>query len=139
MGYSMCSGSEQSSQQPQPVSYTGFKEREKETTMIVVRGLSYRKLIGLLIAEVLPLIIYALILATAVGLITVRGDAIAASSQTFTTNYYLLLAPRRVVFPVWALEILATVVGLLFLGVLAPAFSSARKNLSKMSRTVRFA
>jgi len=121
------------------VSYTGFKEREKETTMIVVRGLSYRKLIGLLVAEVLPLVIYALILATAVGLITVRGDAIAASSQTFTTDYYLLLAPRRVVFPVWALEILATVVGLLFLGVLAPAFSSARKDLSKMSRTVRFA
>ncbi len=121
------------------VSYTGFKEREKETTMIVVRGLPYRKLIGLLVAEVLPLIVYALILATVVGLITVRGDAIASSSQTFSSDYYLLLAPRRVVFPLWSQELLVAVVGLIFLGVFAPALSSARKNLSKMSRTVRFA
>jgi ABC-type antimicrobial peptide transport system permease subunit len=121
------------------VSYTGFKEREKETTMIAVRGLSYRRLIGLLIAEVLPLVIFALILATIVGLITVRGDALASSSQTFFTDYYLLLAPRRVVFPLWAQETIALVIGLLFLGVFIPALLAARKDLSKMSRTVRFA
>src|SRR6266851_7846261 len=56
------------------VAYTGFKEREKETTMLAVRGLSYKQMLGLLVTEVLPLVIFALILATAVGLITVRGD-----------------------------------------------------------------
>jgi FtsX-like permease family protein len=121
------------------VSYTGFKEREKETTIIAVRGLPYRRLLGLLVAEVLPLVVFALILAGAVGLITVRGDALASSAQTFGLDYYLLLAPRRVVFPLWSLETIGLVIGLLFLGVLVPALGAARKNLAKMSRTVRFA
>src|SRR5467141_5235404 len=119
------------------VAYTGFKEREKETTMLAVRGLSYKQMLGLLVTEVLPLVIFALILATAVGLITVRGDSLAQNS--LTPNYASLLAPRRVVFPLWALENILAIVGLLFLGVFLPAITAARKDLSKMSRTVRFA
>jgi ABC-type lipoprotein release transport system permease subunit len=119
------------------VAYTGFKEREKETTMMAVRGLSYRQMLGLLVTEVLPLVIFALILATAVGLITVRGDSLAQNS--LTPNYASLLAPRRVVFPLWASENIFAIVGLLFLGVFLPAITAARKDLSKMSRTVRFA
>ncbi|TMI21839.1 ABC transporter permease [Candidatus Bathyarchaeota archaeon] len=119
------------------VTYTGFKEREKETTMLSVRGLSYKQMLGLLVTEALPLVIFALILATAVGLITVRGDSLAQNS--LTPNYASLLAPRRVVFPLWALENILAIVGLLFLGVFLPAITAARKDLSKMSRTVRFA
>jgi ABC-type antimicrobial peptide transport system permease subunit len=119
------------------VTYTGFKEREKETTMLAVRGLSYKQLLGLLVTEVLPLVIFALILATAVGLITVRGDSLAQNS--LTPNYASLLAPRRIVFPLWASENILAIIGLLFLGVFLPAITAARKDLSKMSRTVRFA
>src|SRR6266516_2420177 len=119
------------------VTYTGFKEREKETTMLAVRGLSYKQMLGLLVTEVLPLVIFALILATAVGLITVRGDSLAQNS--LTPNYSNLLAPRRVVFPLWASENIFAIIGLLFLGVFLPAITAARKDLSKMSRTVRFA
>ena len=119
------------------VAYTGFKEREKETTMLAVRGLSYKQMLGLLVTEVLPLVIFALILATAVGLITVRGDSLAQNS--LTPNYASLLAPRRVVFPLWALENILAIIGLLLLGVFLPAITAARKDLSKMSRTVRFA
>ena len=120
------------------VAYTGFKEREKETTMIAVRGLSYRQLLGLLVTEVLPLVIFALILATVVGLITVRGDTLALNAVN-PTDIYTLLAPRRIVFPYWSQVTLLTIVGLLLLGVFVPALLSARKDLSKMSRTVRFA
>jgi len=119
------------------VAYTGFKEREKETTMLAVRGLSYKQMLGLLVTEVLPLVIFALILATAVGLITVRGDSLAQNS--LTPNYSSLLAPRRVVFPLWASENIFAIIGLLFVGVFVPAITAARKDLSKMSRTVRFA
>jgi ABC-type antimicrobial peptide transport system permease subunit len=119
------------------VAYTGFKEREKETTMLAVRGLSYKQMLGLLVTEVLPLVIFALILATAVGLITVRGDSLAQNS--LTPNYATLLAPRRVVFPLWASANIFAIIGLLLLGVLLPAITAARKDLSKMSRTVRFA
>ncbi len=119
------------------VAYTGFKEREKETTMLAVRGLSYKQMLGLLVTEVLPLVVFALILATAVGLITVRGDSLAQNS--LTPNYASLLAPRRVVFPLWASENILAIIGLLFLGVFLPAITAARKDLSKMSRTVRFA
>jgi ABC-type antimicrobial peptide transport system permease subunit len=119
------------------VTYTGFKEREKETTMLAVRGLSYKQMLGLLVTEVLPLVIFALILATAVGLITVRGDSLAQNS--LMPSYASLLAPRRVVFPLWASENILAIIGLLFLGVFLPAITAARKDLSKMSRTVRFA
>src|SRR2546425_1335717 len=119
------------------VTYTGFKEREKETTMLAVRGLSYKQLLGLLVTAVLPLVTFALILAPTVGLITVRGDSLAQNS--LTPNYASLLAPRRVVFPLWASENILAIIGLLFLGVFLPAITAARKDLSKMSRTVRFA
>jgi ABC-type antimicrobial peptide transport system permease subunit len=121
------------------VTYTGFKEREKETTMISVRGLSYRGLLGLLLTEIVPLVIFGLILGIVVGLITVRGDAMAAGLQSFSANFYDLLSPRRVVFPVWSQLQLAIIIGLLLLGVFLPVILAARKNLSKMSRSVRFA
>ncbi len=120
------------------VTYTGFKEREKETTIIAVRGLSYRQLLGLLVTEVLPLVIFALVLATIVGLITVRGDTLALNSLS-PGDYYALLAPRRIVFPYTSQVTLLAITGLLLAGVLLPAIAFARKNLSKMSRTVRFA
>src|SRR5881296_52477 len=120
------------------VAYTGFKEREKETTMISVRGLSYRQLLGLLITEVLPLVIFALVLAAVVGIITVRGDTLALDSLS-NQDFYALLSPRRIAFPVAEQVILSSIIGLLLLGVLLPAIFSARKNLSKVSRTVRFA
>src|SRR3989304_2413936 len=81
----------------------------------------------------------ALVLATIVGLITVRGDILALNTQSFSPDYYSLLAPRRMVYPFWAQTTLAAIVGLLLLGVFVPALVFARKNLSKMSRTVRFA
>jgi ABC-type antimicrobial peptide transport system permease subunit len=120
------------------VAYTGFKEREKETTMISVRGLSYRQLLGLLITEVLPLVIFALALAAVVGIITVRGDNLALDSFS-NQDFYALLSPRRLVFPLTEQLILGSIIGLLLLGVFLPAIFSARKDLSKVSRTVRFA
>ncbi len=119
------------------VTYVGFKEREKETTMIAVRGLAYRQILALLITEVLPLVIFAVILATIVGLIVVRGDSLASNS--LNTSYDTLLAPRRVIFPFWALSNILSIVGLMLLGLFIPAFAFARKNLSRISRTVRFA
>jgi ABC-type antimicrobial peptide transport system permease subunit len=121
------------------VSYTGFKEREKETTMITVRGFSYRQVLGVLVTEALPLVIFALLLATAVGLVTVRGDIMALNSQSFSPDYYSLLAPRRIAFPPSAQTTLLTIYGLLLIGVFVPAIVFARKDLSKISRTVRFA
>jgi ABC-type antimicrobial peptide transport system permease subunit len=121
------------------VSYAGFKEREKETTMIAVRGLSYRQIFGLLVTEVLPLVLYALILAGTVGLITVRGDIAALNSQNLSPDFYSLLAPRRLTFPAPSQTTLGVIIGLLLLGVFLPAIAFARKDLSKMSRTVRFA
>jgi ABC-type antimicrobial peptide transport system permease subunit len=119
------------------IAYTGYREREKEITMIAVRGLSYRQLAGLLITEFLPLIIYAVILATVVGLIVDWGDSLAQNS--LNQSYLGMLAPRRVVFPLWASANILVIVALILAGVFVPAITAARKDLSKMSRTVRFA
>jgi len=119
------------------IAYTGYREREKEITMVSVRGLSYRQLAGLLITEFLPLVIFALILATIVGLIVVWGDALGQNS--LNQNYLQILAARRVVFPLWASANILVIVALVLAGVFIPALMAARKDLSKMSRTVRFA
>ncbi|OLB69643.1 hypothetical protein AUI06_08565 [archaeon 13_2_20CM_2_52_21] len=119
------------------IAYTGYREREKEITMIAVRGLSYRQLAGLLITEFLPLVIFALILATVVGLIVVWGDALGQNS--LNQSYLGILAARRIVFPLWASANILVIVALVLAGVFIPALTAARKDLSKMSRTVRFA
>jgi ABC-type antimicrobial peptide transport system permease subunit len=119
------------------VAYTGYREREKEITMIAVRGLSYRQLLGLLVTEFLPLVIFSLILGSAVGLIVVWGDA--QGQNSLNQGYLALLAARRVIFPDWALVNILGIVALLIAGVFLPAILAARKDLSKMNRTVRFA
>ncbi len=119
------------------ITYTGYREREKEITMVAVRGLSYRQLAGLLITEFLPLVIFALILATVVGLIVVWGDALGQNS--LDQSYLGILAARRVVLPLWASANILVIVSLVLAGVFIPALTAARKDLSKMSRTVRFA
>jgi ABC-type antimicrobial peptide transport system permease subunit len=119
------------------IAYTGYREREKEITMVAVRGLSYRQLAGLLITEFLPLVVFALILATIVGLIVVWGDALGQNS--LNQSYLGILAARRVVFPLWASANILVIVALVLAGVFIPALTAARKDLSKMSRTVRFA
>src|SRR2546426_5417579 len=119
------------------IAYTGYREREKEITMVSVRGLSYRQLAGLLITEFLPLVIFALILATILGLIVVWVDALGQNS--LDQSYLGILAARRVVFPLWAAANILVIVALVLIGVFLPALTAARKDLSKMSRTVRFA
>ncbi|HVH16536.1 MAG TPA: FtsX-like permease family protein, partial [Candidatus Angelobacter sp.] len=119
------------------IAYTGYREREKEITIVAVRGLSYRQLAGLLITEFLPLVIFALILAAIVGLIVVWGDALGQNS--LDQSYLGMLAARRVVFPLWASANILVIAALVLVGVFMPALTAARKDLSKMSRTVRFA
>jgi FtsX-like permease family protein len=119
------------------VAYTGYREREKEITMVAVRGLSYRQLLGLLVTEFLPLVIFSLILGTAVGLVVTWGDA--QGQNSLNQGYLAILAARRIVFPDWALLNILGIIALLFGGVFLPAIFAARKDLSKMNRTVRFA
>ena len=119
------------------IAYTGYREREKEITMVAVRGLSYRQLAGLLITEFLPLVIFALILATIIGLVVDWVDALGQNS--LDQSYLGILAARRVVFPLWASANILVIVALVLAGVFIPALMAARKDLSKMSRTVRFA
>ena len=119
------------------VAYTGYREREKEITMIAVRGLSYRQLLGLLITEFLPLVIFSLILGTIVGLVVIWGDA--QGQNSLNQGYLAILAARRIIFPEWALLNIFGIIALLLAGVFLPAILAARKDLSKMNRTVRFA
>ena len=119
------------------VAYTGYREREKEITMIAVRGLSYRQLAGLLVMEFLPLVVFSLILATTVGIIVVWGDA--QGQNSLNQGYLSILAARRVIFPFWALANILGIVTLLIVGIFLPAIFAAKKDLSKMNRTVRFA
>src|SRR5947208_15183329 len=105
--------------------------------MVSVRALSYRQLAGLLITEFLPLVIFALILATIVGLIVVWGDALGQNS--LNQNYLQILAARRAVFPLWPSANILVIVALVLIGVFLPAPTAASKDLSKTTRPARCA
>src|SRR5207247_11476365 len=101
------------------VAYTGYRELEKEITMIAVRGLSYRQLLGLLITEFLPLVIFSLILGTIVGLVVIWGDA--QGQNSLNQGYLAILAARRIIFPQWSLLNIFGIIALLLAVFFLPA------------------
>ncbi len=119
------------------VTYASFREREKETTIMAVRGVSYRQLLGILLIESLPIVIFSLLLGTAVGLVNVRGNALALNSLFLGQSFEAALAPYRVVLPNWVLATLGILFGSTLLAVVLPAVVEARKSSEKMTRTVR--
>ncbi len=119
------------------VTYASFREREKETTIMAVRGVSYRQLLGILLIESLPIVIFSLALGTVIGLINVRGNALALNSLFLGQSFEAALAPYRLVLPNWVLATLGILFASTLLAVILPAIVEARKSSEKMTRTVR--
>lgn len=119
------------------VTYTSFREREKETTIMAVRGVSYRQLLGILLMESLPVVLFSIGLGTIVGLINIRGNALALNNLFLGQSFQEALIPYRVVIPPWVQLTLAVIFGSILFSVVLPALLEARKTPEKMTRMVR--
>lgn len=119
------------------VTYTSFREREKETTIMAVRGVSYRQLLGILLMESLPIIMFAIGLGTIVGVINIYGNAVAFNNLFLGQSFQEALIPYRLVIPPWVQLTLAIIFGSILFSVILPALLEARKTSEKMTRMVR--
>jgi len=113
------------------VTFVSLRERSREASLMSVRGLSFKQLVGMLLTENLAVVVFSVLLGTAVGLIWVHGNVAAANSATT----YLL--SRRVVFPMGSVLTLSACLLLVFASTILPVFIMSRRYVSRVERMVR--
>jgi ABC-type lipoprotein release transport system permease subunit len=114
------------------IAMVSLQERKKEVTIMNVRGLSYRQLITMLLAEHLSIIVFSTVLGVIVGLIIVHGSIVALN----TTQYATLVA-HRMIFPPDAVLTLAASMMLVFASFIIPLIMITKRYVSKLDRIVR--
>jgi len=113
------------------VTFVCLKERSKEASLMSVRGLSFKQLAVTLLTENLAVVVFAVLLGTVVGLITVRGQVAAQNA------FGVSLVTYRMVFPLDSLLTLVTCFILIFASTIIPVIAMARRYVSKLERMVR--
>ncbi len=113
------------------VSLVSLQERRKEITIMNIRGLSFKQLIKMLLAENLAIIVFSVALGVAVGLIIIHGSIVALNTQ------YVTLVARRMVFPPDATVILLSSLILVFASSILPVIAITKRYISKLERIVR--
>lgn len=113
------------------VAAVGLQERKKEVSIMSIRGLSFKQLTAILLAESLAVIAFAVALGVTVGLIIVHGNITALNAE------YSAFLVRRMVFPPDAVIILVSSIILVFVSSVIPVIGITRKYISKLDRIVR--
>jgi len=109
-------------------------ERSREASIMSVRGLSYKQLVVMLLAESLAVVAFAVLLGAVVGLIWVRGTIASTNAfSVFSSNPIT----RHMVFPPDALSILVTSFILVFASTILPVMIMAKRYSSRLERVVR--
>jgi ABC-type antimicrobial peptide transport system permease subunit len=96
------------------------------------RGLSFKQLITMLLAENMAVIVFAAVLGVVVGLIVVNGNVAASNA---TVSYYLVA--HRIAFPPDAIILLLTCLVLVFASAIIPVILLTKRYISKIERIVR--
>jgi len=113
------------------VTLVSLKERQREASIMSVRGLSYKQLAIMLLTENLAVVTFAVLLGVAAGLIIVYGNAVSFNSTAVS------IIAKRVVFPADALLMIFASVGLVFASTIVPVLFMVRKYISRLERVVR--
>ncbi len=113
------------------VSAVSMKERNREATIMSVRGLSYKQLVIMFLTENLALAVFSIFLGFIVGLIVVYGN-ISATNASIPT-----LVQRHLVFSVDSVLILVSCVTLIFISTILPILIALQKYVKTLERMVR--
>jgi len=115
------------------VAIVSLKERNREATLMSVRGLSYRQLVWMFLTETLAIITFAVILGAVVGVIIAYGNITANTGLTAT---YSLVLPR-LVFPPNALAAIGTYVALIYASTIGAILIMTSQYVTKLEKMVR--
>jgi putative ABC transport system permease protein len=113
------------------VTSVSLRERSREVSIMSVRGLSFKQLVTMLLAENLAVVVFVVLLGTVVGLIWVRGNVVAAN--TFSSS----IIARHMVFPTYTLLTLLACFVFVFASTIIPVIVMARRYVSRLERIVR--
>jgi ABC-type antimicrobial peptide transport system permease subunit len=113
------------------VSFISLKERQREASIMSVRGLSFRQLALVLLTENLAVVIFAVLLGTLAGLIIAYGTV--ASSNAMSG----VIVSKRLVFPIDAVLTMLAYIGLVFASTIIPVVLMAKRYGSRLERVVR--
>jgi len=113
------------------VTLVSLKERQREASMMGVRGLSFKQLVIMLLTENLAVVTFAVLLGAVGGLIVVYGNAASFNSTTPS------IIAKRLVFPPDTLLTILAFFGLVFASTIVPVMLMARRYVSRLERVVR--
>jgi len=113
------------------VTLVSLKERQREASIMSVRGLSFKQLTTMLLTENLAVVTFALLLGAIAGLIIVYGNVVSFSSTAPS------MVTKRLVFPPDALLIISASFVLVFASTIIPVIFMTRRFMSRLERVVR--
>jgi len=113
------------------VTLVSLKERQREASIMGVRGLSFKQLTIMLLTENLSVVVFAVLLGTVAGLIVVYGNTVSITSTASS------LVTHRVVFPLDASLAILSFFVLVFASTILPVLFMTRRYISRLERVVR--
>jgi len=113
------------------VSLVSLRERNREATLMSVRGLSYRQLVWMFLSENIAVITFSVLLGLGVGAIIVYGNV------TTSGTVIPYLVTRHVVFSAEAIVSVASYIALIYASVIISVLVMSRQYVTKLERMVR--
>jgi ABC-type antimicrobial peptide transport system permease subunit len=113
------------------VSTVSLRERSREAAIMSVRGLSYKQLLVMFLAENMAIVVFSLVLGAVVGIITLNGNLMM--QDTMNTG----LIRHNMVFPLDTTLMLVSCAGLILAATIVPILIMARNYVTNLERMVR--
>jgi ABC-type antimicrobial peptide transport system permease subunit len=112
------------------VTLVSLREREREASVMSVRGLSFKQLSTMLLAENMAIIVFAAVLGTLVGLAVVRGTVVSSNASGY-------LVTKNMVFPLDVTLLLLFSFVLIFASTVLPVIFMSKRFSSRLEKIVR--
>ncbi len=113
------------------VSTVSLKERSREAAIMSVKGLSYKQLLVMFLAENTAIVVFSLVLGAVVGMITLNGNL--AALDTMNAD----LVRHNLVFPLDTTLMLVSCAGLILASTIVPILIMTRNYVTNLERMVR--
>ncbi len=113
------------------ISIVSMKERNREATLMSVKGLSYKQLVWMFLTENLAIVTFAIILGLSIGLIAGYGSVVSSSTVISA------LVQRHFVFTYDSAVTVVSYVSLIFASTILPIIVMSRQYVTKLERMIR--
>jgi ABC-type antimicrobial peptide transport system permease subunit len=115
------------------VAIVSLKERDREATLMSVRGLSYRQLVWMFLTESLAIMTFAVIFGGIFGVAMAYGGITSANADMSIFN----LVTQHLTFSPNALAVIGTYVGLIYATTIGAILIMTSKYVTKLEKMVR--